>query len=108
MLGSVFLVAAASCGNKEPEWTSGADSGGRKHDTTSNGHIYRYYGGGWYPVYTNGMICPGAYSRPFSYQQITTPGFKPPAVAVPMSGGGSSHVTTGGFGGSEGASGAGE
>jgi len=99
VLGSLFVIAAASCGQnkKEPEWTSGNDAQGRTHDTSFNGSRYRYYNNGWYPVY-HGLICPGFYSRPYYYGEISRPGFvapMPPSVAA-----GGAGVKTGGFGSS--------
>ena len=99
ILGTLFIMAAASCGQskKEPEWTSGNDAQGRTHDTTLNGSTYRYYNRGWYPVY-HGLICPGYYNRPYSYGEIASPGFRPAMPSSVTAGG--SHVTTGGFGSS--------
>jgi hypothetical protein len=97
LLGALFIMAAASCGQdkKEPGWTSGNDADGKVHDTTFNGSTYRHYNRGWYPVY-HGMICPGYYSRPYSYGEIAQPGFR---AAMPSSASVNSHgVSTGGFG----------
>lgn len=100
ILGSVFIMAVASCGtNDSSGWTLGSDNNGKKRDTICNGSIYRYHGGGWYPVYNNGMIYPRAYGRGYNYQQVTSPNFKPtPTMTVPSYS--SSNSRFGGFGSS--------
>lgn len=105
ILGALFVMAVASCssGDNNGGWTYGAGPNGQKRDTFKNGAHYRYYGGGWYPVYNNGMIYPGAYGRGYSYGEMSAPGFKAtPASAVPAyhSGSTSGRSSFGGFGSS--------
>jgi hypothetical protein len=103
LLGTVFMAGLAACESNEAkrEWISGNDDRSSK-DSSYNGNRYRYYRGGWFPVYNN-MICPGYYSRGYTTGEICRPGFVP---ANPGAGTGGSisgvarGVQTGGFGSS--------
>lgn len=72
---------------------SGAGPDGRTRDTNANGHVYRYYGGSWYPVY-RGMISPTTYHGG-SYAEISHPGYHPSRITHSARG-----VRSGGFGSS--------
>ncbi len=98
LLTPLFVLAIASCKQKEEEWIYGGHE-----DTVVHGSQYRHYNGFWYPVYNN-MISPSVY-RGSSAGQIATPGYVPARV----SGGGNAHgVRSGGFGSSAAHGGGGE
>ena len=89
LLTPLFVMAIASCRQKEEEWIYGGHE-----DTVINNNHYRHFNGFWYPVYHN-MISPSTY-RGSSSGQIATPGFVPVRVGRGSSGG----VRGGGFGSS--------
>jgi hypothetical protein len=96
ILSAVMLATITSCSNnKNEEWTSGNDPSGHTRDTAvyrdGRYHYYRYYGGGWFPIYRNNMINTAGYV-PASSAEISNPSFTPRAAT------GSIH--TGGFGSS--------
>ena len=94
LIGVVLLSAVASCHDDKKDWVYG-DENGKTHDTSINNNHYRYYHGGWYPIYM-GRINPYRY-EPASYDQINRPGYAP-----------EHGLRSGGFGSSAGEHGAGE
>lgn len=106
ILGIIFSLAVSACDDNtnDEDWITGQENG-QTRDTTYNDQSYRYYGGGWYPVF-GGYICPSYYRTPYSLRDISSPGFRPGAPP----GASSAHgVSTGGFGHSgSGEGGAGE
>ena len=113
ILGLIFSLALGACddnvnenNNNDPNsqddgWITGQENGTAR-DTTYNDQSYRYYGGGWYPLY-GGYICPRYYGRPYSFGDISSPGFR---AGVPPGATSAHGVSTGGFGHSAGGEGA--
>jgi len=97
ILTAVLYVAISSCHDESNEWIDGAQNG-KYRDTSLNNHPYRYYGGGWYPIYNN-RINPTQYIPAAGYE-IARPGFTPGIHAE--------GVHTGGFGSTAGEGGGGE
>jgi hypothetical protein len=105
-LGALFVAGISACTSNTANWITGYDAQNPKRDTMANGVGYRYYGGGWYPIY-NGMICPGYYNRGYTITEINTGSFVPARAEASskgsMPGTVAEGVTTGGFGESAGA-----
>ncbi len=99
VLSLAFAAAVSACQQqpKEPEWITGAGSGGATRDTVRNGRSYRHYQGSWFPIYA-GLISPGLF-RGGSAQEIGRPGYVPGRVSG-SSIGRSSGIRSGGFGSS--------
>ena len=101
VLSAVMLAAISSCNNHKDQWTTGADQGGRTHDTSiyRNGgyHYYRYYGGGWYLLQRNNMINTGRFAPANSFE-IASPSFSPRAATGGIRSGGFGSSAHGGAG----------
>lgn len=85
-LTAIIALAIASCQSKD-QWIPG-NTNGVYRDTSINKKNYRYYNGGWYPVYHN-MISPTTYSRA-SATDIASPRFAPVHTPIRSGGFGSS------------------
>lgn len=74
ILSAVMIAAVAACRQKD-EWINGNDATGRYRDTAIGGNRYRYYRGGWFPIFHN-QISPSTY-RGGSGAEIASPGYHP-------------------------------